>query len=77
MNLNFNNISDIEAFGKSNFKNIKILGLYNNNISDIKIFEKIKFEKLVTLNLEYNTIDSANNSLKAKIKEFDIDKQKI
>ena len=44
-----NRISDINAFEKVNFNNLKELYLITNNISIINVFENVKFEKLEIL----------------------------
>ncbi len=58
-----------------NFKELKILNLFDNNISDIEVLGKVKFPNLEILYLNKNKIDTIKYSkilsqLNSKIKDF-------
>ena len=56
LNLEYNNISNITALGKTKFENLEKLNLGKNAISDISILEKVNFKELKNLCLNANNI---------------------
>ena len=71
-----NEISDINVLEKTNFKELKYLGLSSNKISDISVFENFKLNNLEKLDIKYNEINLDKYSLlieklEDKIKSFE------